>query len=244
MGIEVPGEEDDNKRRRNLVSFAVLVCVAYFFDVDLNKVLDKVAPGVATIPAWKPFVAGLSIDAYLVFRYVVRDASRGRPGQLVWLDRLDTADAFRTVFRLRLENTARRLVLALEPRWSAKSFRLGLLKDNAIEKLVQEAHEDPLIRGKSFKFEFGGYGETVDEANPDKSTVGVAITVPMPSNVNNKHAHQIVAGYNTRSWTFWRIWLHSWIQVLFASRIAIDVLLPYYLAAAAAVVLTLKFAAS
>jgi len=56
-GMEVPGEDDDDKRRRNLMGLAVVACLSAFFGPDLAQIAAKVLPSGAVIPAWKALAA-------------------------------------------------------------------------------------------------------------------------------------------------------------------------------------------
>ena len=77
-------EEDDDKRRRNLGTFAVAICSASFFGIELQDLITKALVSPSAIAPWEVYVAGMLIN--LIVRYVVRDRDKGHSFRLNWPD--------------------------------------------------------------------------------------------------------------------------------------------------------------
>jgi hypothetical protein len=63
-------DDEDEKIRRNLVAASFLTIVSAWFDIPFIKLAIKALDSdVVAIPEWRLWVAGLSVFAYLLYRY-------------------------------------------------------------------------------------------------------------------------------------------------------------------------------
>lgn len=221
-------EEDETKRRRNLVAFAGLVLLGALYGVEIQDVISKVTGAEKTARPLLSFVVGMSINAYLVFRYATRP--RTEEGDAKGSD-------------IEMFRAERRRISGLFARWRVNLWmKREIYRGGLFIASKSPFRDDPLSRFRS-----GGElaGTAVSASTSDAPPVigspsDQQMTIAFNVSYMGAKAGELITYSGAATLNpdyFAKRWLHwlSFARTAIGTQMAIDRLLPYYLAAAAMV---------
>lgn len=222
-------DDDDAKRRRNLVAYSVAVCLTAVLGIDISAMLESFIKARPDTEPWRLLAAGLAVLGYLTWRFAVRS-------------RDDTKD----------KPSDRQLVTGLV------SERLQLIQGHWLEKTYGHKTID-LAACKISRWFVRNWARKIADSikNSDAAPISISIqdvgTSDMGATAVFMTVRADLADGGTAETAQVRmafsevgpityVWVvRAWASALFASKQTVDVFLPYWLALAAAAVLIWKY---
>lgn len=243
-------EEDNNKRRRNLVAFGSLVLASAFLGLDANSLIASALKISVPSQPWRLDLLVLATLIYLLYRYAMREdlqedsASGSKKALLVkgWPDLSDFRSARNQVLQDVIARSIKSTLNAkVKQSTDRRSLPEPLSTQSAFDELYKSAGIRPEYQVQTWRFT-AGVPDSANWANnlpPHADCSLVALTSEgftctgnyrMPINANSL-SFRLLAGEATA-------------RTAALTSFAVDRLLPYYVGLAAAAAPAAKLCAA